>query len=405
LTGVCSFRLAPRAGRLSWRALWGWAAAVQIFAFGALALTSTDVFTYLCYGALSLAGLSPYSSAPAALGHSPLVALVPARWVDAPSAYGPLFHPVVEAAVWVGSRTGAPLWGAFFFYKALMVAAVLTALFLAARHLRATRPEEAPETFTLLAMGPVAAWEIAAQGHNEGLLFLALVAFLAAAAASRGALGIASLAAGIAVKYALAPLLGLYLLATARRSVVRAVMLAVVAAIVMLAAFAPVWREVTLRAVIPSLGSEPTHHAHSLTDLVCLVLDGLGRPAASVTAYRFLSTASAVLCAGTLLWGALRSRTLEELAHGYLLFLMALYLTAPWFQPWYVCWGLPLLLVEPDPQWRRFFALFAAVTVAQWAAPLDPVTTVAGDLWAAHRMWRLTAAPSSCDYPLPLPPL
>jgi hypothetical protein len=96
-----------------------------------------------------------------------------------------------------------------------------------------------------------------------------------------------------------------------------------------------------------------------------------------------------VVCAAVLLAVAWRARTLEALARGYLLFLFALYLTAPWFQPWYVIWALPLLLVEPSAPWRRFVAIFSVVTVVQWAAPLDPITTVAGDVWAAYRIWSL----------------
>src|SRR5438132_10015257 len=33
VAGICSLRLAPRAHRLSWRALWGWALAVQAVSF------------------------------------------------------------------------------------------------------------------------------------------------------------------------------------------------------------------------------------------------------------------------------------------------------------------------------------------------------------------------------------
>jgi hypothetical protein len=224
-------------------------------------------------------------------------------------------------------------------------------------------------------------------------VFLSLVAFLAAAGAGREAAAVIALSAGVAVKYALSPLLGLYLLFVARRSLGRAAALTALAVAVVAAAFAPELHAVNLRAVLPMLGGESARHAHSLTDLVCLVLDGLGHPAASQLAYRALSAASALLCAGLLVRAALRARSLEELAHGYLLFLFALYLTAPWFQPWYVTWALPFLLVEPDPRWRRFLGLFAVVTVAQWAAPFDPVTTVIGDAWAAWRISRL-ARPS-----------
>jgi hypothetical protein len=386
-TGVCVVRLAPRASRLSWRALWGWALATQGVAFSALALTSSDVFTNLCFGALSLLGLSPYTHSPAALGASPLAQLVPARWVNDPSPYGPLFLPVVRAAAWAGSGT---FWGTFFSYKALLLAATLAALGIAARHLRARLPSRAAEVFAVLAIGPLVAWEVTAQGHNEGLLFLALVAFLAAAAAGREGWAVCALTAGVATKYALAPLLALYLVLTARRSPRRAVALAALALLLLAACFAPEWHSVTLRAVMPMVGGEAARHAHSFTDLVCLVLDTLALPTASLLAYRLLSTASALLCAALLARVAWRARTLAELAHGYLLFLLALYLTTPWFQPWYLCWGLPLLLLEPDREWQRFFALFSVVTVVQWAAPLDPVTTVMADLWAVSRMWRLS---------------
>jgi hypothetical protein len=387
VTGVCVIRLAPRAKRLPWRALWGWTLAAHGTALGALALTSSDVFTNLCFGALSLLGLSPYTHPPAALGASPLVELVPPRWVNDPSPYGPLFLPVVRVAAWAGAGT---FWGTFFSYKALLLAALLAALAIAARHLRARRPSQAAEIFTVLAIGPLIAWEITAQGHNEGLLFLALVAFLAAASAGREGWAVAALAAGVATKYALAPLLGLYLLLIARRSLRRAGALLALAVFVLAACFAPEWRSVTLRAVMPMVGGEAARHAHSFTDLVCLALDSLALPAASLLAYRVLSAASVLLCAGLLARVAWRARTLDDLAHGYLLFLLALYLTTPWFQPWYLCWGLPLLLLEPSQDWRRFFALFSVVTVVQWAAPLDPVTTVAADLWAASRIWRLS---------------
>ena len=390
LTGVCALRLAPRASGLAWRSLWGWALAVQATAAAALALTSSDVFTSLAFGALSLSGRSPYRHAPSELVASPLRALVPDRWAGDPTPYGPLFTPFARAAAWFGDRAGAPLWGTFFAYKVVLTGAVLLALLIAARHLRAARPASAAESFVVLALGPLVAWEIPAQGHNDALLLLAVVAFLAAAAAGREALAATVLAAGVAVKYALAPLLGLYLVLVARRSPRRAAGLAVLSLAVVGAAFAPEWREVTLRAVTPMVGGEAARHAHSLTDLVCLALEALSLPGASLVAYRALSAASALLCAALLLRTAWRARTLEQLAHGYLLFLLAIYLTAPWFQPWYVCWALPLLLVEPDPRWRRFLAVFAVVTVVQWAAPLDPLSTVLGDAWAATCVWRLT---------------
>ncbi|HEX9577529.1 MAG TPA: hypothetical protein VF993_07240 [Myxococcales bacterium] len=391
LTGVCSLRLGPRAHRLSWPALWRWALAVQACSFPAQALTSSDVYTNLAFGTLSLTGLSPYAHSPAALGDSPLVALVPPRWVNDPTPYGPLFIPLARAAAWAGARAGSPIWVTFYAFKGILLAALLIALGLAARHLRA-QAKSGAETFVALGLGPVLAWEISAQGHNDGLLVLAMVAFLVLAASGRELAGGVVLAAGVAVKYALAPLLGLHLLLVARGSPARAAVLVLLSSLLLAAAFIPEWNAVTLSAVLPMVGGETARHAHSFTDLVCLALDALGRPQASLRAYRALSAVSAAACGVALLAAAWRSRNLEQLARGYLVFLFALYLTAPWFQPWYLTWALPLLLVERDPQWRRFVALFAVVSVSQWALPLDPLTTVAADIWAATRIWRLPRA-------------
>ena len=388
LAGWSAMRAAREATSLAWRALLAGALAIQGASLWGLPLTSSDVFTNLAVGALRLAGLSPYAHSPAELEGSPLRALVPERWVHDPTPYGPLFHPVVHLAARIGATLGSPFWAAFYSYKLVLVAAVLAALALAAWHLR----EEADgrERFALLALSPLLAWEVACQGHNDGLLFFVLVAF--AVAARRGRAGWATLAlvAGVAIKYALAPLLGLHLLVEARRSVPRALGLAALAVAVLGAVFAPELQAVTLRAVLPMIGGEAARHTHSVTDLACLALDALGWPAASLLVYRTLSALSATLCLALLLRAALVSRTPAQLARSYLWFLFALYLTAPWFQPWYVLWALPLTLLEPDARWRRFVALFALVSVVQWGVPLDPVTSVIADGWAALRLWRLS---------------
>ncbi len=392
LAGVASLRLGRSAGRLSWRSLWCWTLAVHGVALASLALTSKDVFMNLAFGAQKRAGLSPYAHAPVALGDAPLLKLVAPEWAKDRTPYGPLFHPFAALADGLGTAIGPPIWGPFFTLKALLLAALLAALALGARHLRRARPAEAAETFAVLALGPVLAWEVTAQGHNDGLLFLVLVAFLVAASAGREALAVLSLAAGVGIKYSIAPLLGLYLVLVARRSLVRAVGLTVLAALVMAGAIAPEWGSITMRSV-PLLGGDvgggAILHAHSLADLVCLSLEALALPTASLVAYRILSGGSAVLCAAVLLVTAWRARTFEQMARGYLVFLFTLYLTVPWFQPWYVTWALPFLVVEPDPRWRRFVALFATITVAQWAVPLDPFTTVVADAWAAWRILRL----------------
>ncbi len=389
VTGLCSLALARQAQHLTWRTLAASAIVLQLASLPALPLTSSDAFANLAFGELFRAGLSPYLHSPAELAGSPLVPLVAPRWVRDPTPYGPLFHPFAAAASRVGDALGPSPWGALYAYKLLLLGALGGALVLAARQVRARSDADGRDTWTSIAFGPLLAWEITAQGHNDGLLVLALVAFVTFASARRDAGAIAAVAAGAAVKYALAPLVALFALLRARASLRRGFALAIVALGVVALAFVPEWRSTTLRSVLPMVGGETARHAHSFTDLVCMVLDHLDLPRASAAAYRTLSTASALVCAAYLLRAAWRSQTVERLAHEYLLFLIALYLTAPWFQPWYVSWALPLLLVEPDARWRRLFATFSVVTVVQWIVPLDPVTTVAGNLWLVWHAWRL----------------
>jgi hypothetical protein len=387
--GACALRLARVAHVLSWRRLWAWALAAQAVAFASAPLDSTDVFSNLAFGAVRHAGLSAYAVAPSALVGSPITPLVSPRWVDDPSPYGPLFHSIVWAATAIGHALGQPLWGSLLAYKAILLAAVLGTLGLAARHLARARPDVAKETWTYLAIAPMLGWEAQGQGHNDGFLVLAVVACLTAASARRDALATVALAAGVAVKYALAPLLGLYLLLVARRSWTRAVVLAVVAAAVVAASFAPEWDHLTLRSVLPMLGTDASRHARSFTDMVCLLLEWTGRSWRSPAVYGVLAKVSQAACLALLARAAWHARSLETLAHGYALFLVALYLTAPWFQPWYVLWSLPLLLVEPDERWRRLMAAFGVVTMSQWIAALDPFTSVACDAWLAWQVWKL----------------
>ena len=389
-TGVCALRLASTAGRLGWRKLWLAALAVQALGFLALPLTSTDVFSYLTLGKLTLEGLSPYLNTPVALGDSPyLFPLLRERWIHELSAYGPMFHWLAALAVAAGERTPWALWGAIWTFKAIMLGSVVAALAIAARHLRTLRPEAAAEVFVVLALGPFIAWEICGQAHNDGLLFLFLIAFFALASKGREAAAVAALAAGISIKYSLAPLLGLYLVLVARFSLRKALSLGVLSLAILALGFAPEWGSVTLAPILQLVGGDHRRVAHSLADLLCNLFDWLGQPAASASAVRMLSALSLVLGLAVLAWTALRARSLEEVARGYLLFLMAMYLTAPWFQPWYCTWALPVLLVEPDARWRRFVALYMVITVAQWIAPLDPVTTVAANAWAAIRIAQL----------------
>ena len=134
----------------------------------------------LCFGALRANGQSPYAALASCLGDSPFLSpVISERWIHEPSPYGPLFHRLAALAVGAGGWSASPWWGSFWAFKAMMLACVVAALAIAAQHLSATRTGAAGEVFVVLALGPLIAWELSGQGHNDALLLLFLVAFWA----------------------------------------------------------------------------------------------------------------------------------------------------------------------------------------------------------------------------------
>jgi hypothetical protein len=56
---------------------------------------------------------------------------------------------------------------------------------------------------------------------------------------------------------------------------------------------------------------------------------------------------------------------------------------------------LPLALAERDPRWRRLYAVYAALSAAQYGLALDPITYVLVNgipLAMLARLWRDRAA-------------
>jgi hypothetical protein len=386
LAGVCAWRLGRLAGAPTPHLL-GWAGLVHACALPAAALTSRDLFSNLAYGALQLAGKNPYLDGPSANGPGPLLALVTPRWAGSPSAYGPVTSLVSRAAAWAGAALGAPVWGAAIAFKLAMLACALATLLVAYAHVRGDRDEGASR-FALVAFTPLLAWEVSAQAHNDGLLVLALMVFVWAAHRDHDALAVLALTAGTFAKTAAAPLLALYLVLAARRSRPRAALLALGAAAVALLLVAPYWRgAATLRGPGDSLGGDVDRHAHSVADLLCLVLGPLSSRAAGA-AYLACWAGSIALCVALVVRAAWRATSVERVLHDGLVLFLAYCLTTPWFQPWYATWLLPLAVAERDGRLRRVVAAYAALTVVQWGMPLDPVSTVAVNGAVAWTWWR-----------------
>jgi hypothetical protein len=362
---------------------------LQLCALPALALTSSDIFSNLAYAALSALGKNPCLLGPSALGKGPVLALVSPRWADTPSAYGPLLNLLGWLAGQIGRLLDSPLWGAGAAYKLLMAAATAGAIVCAGKTARALGTRGAAQGLSVVALSPLLAWELTAQGHNDAVMVCALCAFAWAAAHKKDGLGALALGVGVLAKAGIAPLLLLWLVVMWRRSPRRALGWAAVLVVLTVLAWAPFWAGwKTLRGIGATAGADLDRHTNSLQDLLNLLLTPMW-PVVKTPLFRLFQIASfAILGAGTL-WAAFKVRDAADLARAGIVIFLGFFLTTPWFEPWYATWLLPLCLLERDPRWQRLVARYAVISVVQYALPLDPYTTVIGNLWIAHQGWRL----------------
>jgi hypothetical protein len=362
---------------------------LQLCALPALALTSSDIFSNLAYAALSALGKNPCLLGPSALGTGPVLALVSPRWADTPSAYGPLLNLLGWLAGQMGRLLDSPIWGAGAVYKLLMAGATAGAIVCSAKTARAVGTRVAAQGLAVVALSPLLAWELTAQGHNDAVMVCALCAFAWAAARGKDGLGALALGVGVLAKAGIAPLLLVWLVVMWRRSPRRALGWAAALVVLAVVAWAPFWAGwETLRGVGATAGADLDRHTNSLQDLLNLILTPVW-PAVKAPLFRSFQIASFALLAAGTLWAVVKVRDAAGLARAGIVIFLGYFLTTPWFEPWYATWLLPLCLLERDPRWQRLVARYAVISVVQYALPLDPYTTVIGNLWIAHQGWRL----------------
>ena len=386
IAAAVAFRAYQRAiddRALVWRTLLLGALLFQLVAVFAMPLTSNDIWSNIAYGRLVTDGLSPYLSGPAALPAADAVrAQVDPLWADVPMTYG----PVIAAVCALVGRFG-DLIGNYVVFKLLMLAATLASLGVVAALCRTYYADaEARTRFVCVAWCPLIAWELAGQAHNDAILVLALLGFVWAAMHERAWLAAACLAVGIASKFVAAPVAGLYLVAMARRSPLRALALALVVGVVCVALVLPWWHGAdTFQGLWTLLAPSSGRTSRSILDLIVNIASVFGEPARA-SAYRVGAAACLLLSAGVGITGVVRTRTVGDAIHYGMLFLLVNDLASlAWFQPWYVLWLFPLALVHPDVRWLRLVATYAALTLVAYVLPIDPVTNVAVDIYIGLR--------------------
>jgi hypothetical protein len=319
----------------------------------------------LAYGRLVRAGENPYETAPRALPQQDVYRRR-LDWPDSPNAWGPVALLVSALAARADDQVTALV-----AFKLAMLGAVLVSLFAAFRYARRLPAEQGARAFFFLGCNPLLAWELSGQAHNDALLVLFGVLFVAAAYRSRSASALLCLCAGAAVKPGLAPALGLYWLLLRRPSLRRFGLMTLLAACVSCAIWLPFLEgPSSLRGLWTAASRDPARIVNSLSSFVALVQRATGAPL--LPAWNVAALAGAALLAVRY---ASRARSLARVMADSLSFtLLCQTLAIPSYWPWYATWLLPLALAEDNRHQRLTIAVFSAL------APALYLTGVAGGL-------------------------
>ncbi|HXY38636.1 MAG TPA: hypothetical protein VEQ10_03155 [Vicinamibacteria bacterium] len=382
--------------------LLGLAVLVHLAASPALPLTSNDVFPNLAYGRLATLGHNPSTSSPADLGaDDPFGQLVDPMWRGQVSVYGPLLNGISRLC----ARTGRPA-SAVVLFKLVALGAALSTLLVCYGYCR-TQGTRGAFAFWLIGTNPLLAWELSGQAHNDGVMLLATACFLWAAATARHWIALLCLAVGVAAKFAVAPLLLLYLLWVLRRSPARGAAMATVAATVVVALFAPGWGGPTTLAgprfaVVPSSG----HVANSLASLP-LDLARSFLPAAHVPLFLAWTVAASAFLAVQALRCARRTATLEDTVCSALVFILVYEcIGMVWYQPWYATWLLPLAAACRDRRLAAIAVVYSVlVPLLYGATMLFGLAALASHGLALWLLWRIGALDPRPRRSVPVPEL
>jgi hypothetical protein len=187
-----------------------WVAIVLLVGAFALApvLLSHDVYSYVDYARLGVVhGLDPYAHPPAAEPFDPAYARV--TWIDATSAYGPLFTLATYPLAWL------PVWLAVAALKASAALSVLGIALLIAR-IAPSRGVSPLGAAAFVALNPLVLIHVVGGAHNDGLAMLAATLGAAAMLSAGEAFAGAAFVAAFAIKAPAALAAPFALLASAR---------------------------------------------------------------------------------------------------------------------------------------------------------------------------------------------
>lgn len=341
-----------------------WAAVVLLVAGFAVApvLLSHDVYSYVDYARLgALHGLDPYVYPPAAEPFDPAYARV--TWIDATSAYGPLF----TLATYPLARL--PAWLAVAALKATAALSVLAIAILVAR-VAPSRGVSPLGAAAFVALNPLVLIHVIGGAHNDALAMLAATIGVAAMLGAREASAGAAFVAALAIKPPAALAAPLALVSAARmehfspyrghkapswpvgRTLAGAGVAMLAIGIAAYGAFGWNWLDAL------GLAGENQHRAtHMSIPITFARLTGLDASAVRVAALGLFALAFAYLLIRT--WRGMDWLRAAAWAS------LALLLATAWLLPWYLIWALPLVALSRD---RPLQLLTLALTAYQLPA-------------------------------------
>ena len=325
-------------------------------------LLSHDVYSYLDYARLGvLHGLDPYLYPPAAEPFDPAYARV--TWIDATSAYGPLFTLVTYPLAWLPVDAAV---------AALKAAAALSVIGIAALVYRAapSRGVSPLPAAAFVALNPLVLIHVVGGAHNDGLAMLAATVGLAAMLSTREATAGAAFVAALAIKAPAALAAPFALMSAARlqlfphpsgekaatsaagRLLLGAAGAAVAIGLAACAAFGWNWLD-----ALGLVGENQGRTSHMSVPVTVARITGLDPAAVRATALALFALAFLYLLLRT--WQGMDWVRCAAWAS------FALLLATAWLLPWYLIWTLPLAALSRD---RPLQLLVLALTAFQLPA-------------------------------------
>jgi alpha-1,6-mannosyltransferase len=328
-----------------------WAAIVVLVAAFAIApvLLSHDVYSYVDHARLGVVhGLDPYIYPPAAAPFDPAYARV--TWIDATSAYGPLFTLATYPLAWL------PVWLAVAALKGVAALSVVAIAAVVARvaPVRGVSPLGAA---AFVALNPLVLIHVVGGAHNDGLAMLAATLGVAAMLTAREASAGAAFAAALAIK-APAALAAPFALVNAARSrhsphgggvnvgyalarrggsqfVLGAATAALAIGLAAYAAFGWDWLD-----AITLAGENQGRTSHMSIPITFARITGLDATPVRATAL--------VLFAAFFIYLLIKTWRGADWLRNAAWASLALLLATAWLLPWYLIWTLPLVALSRD---------------------------------------------------------